>query len=48
MVVTWWEWEHEEQYMISLHDKGTVDALKNYGLLKFFRLSSMRQQMELL
>jgi len=34
--------------MISLNDQGTVDALKNCGLLKLFRLSNMWQQMELL
>lgn len=34
--------------MISLHDEGTVNALRNCGLLKFFHLSSMRQQMDLL
>lgn len=34
--------------MIALNDQGTVDALKNSRLLKFFCLSSMRQQIELL
>lgn len=27
MVVTWCEHEHEEEYMIALHDQGTVTAL---------------------
>ena len=48
MVVTWREREHEEENMISLHDQGIVDALRNRGLLKFFRISSMRQQISLL
>lgn len=34
--------------MISLNDPGIVRALKYCGLLKYFRLSGMRQQMELL
>lgn len=34
--------------MIALHDQGTIDSLKNCGLLKFFCLSSMQKQMKLL
>ena len=34
--------------MVSLNDPGIVEALKNCGLLKYFRLSRMRQQIELL
>jgi len=48
MVVTWHEHEHEEENMISLHDQGIVTTLRNYGLLKFFGISSMRQQIRLL
>ena len=48
MVVTWCEREHEEEDMVSLHDPGTVTALRNCGLLKFFCMSSMRQQINLL
>lgn len=48
MVVTWHECKHEEEDMISLHDPGTVVALRNCGLLKFFHISSMRQQISLL
>ena len=48
MVVTWQECEHEEEDMVSLHDTVTVTALRNYGLFKFFRISSMRQQVNLL
>ena len=48
MTVTWREREHEEKDMISLNDLGTVRALRDCGLLKYFKLSSMRQQIELL
>ena len=48
MVITWNECEHEEEDMIALHDQGTVTALRNCGLLKIFRISSMRQQINLL
>ena len=48
MVVTWHECKHEEEDMIALHDPGTVTALRNYGLLKFFHISIMRQQINLL
>ena len=48
MSITWREREHEEQDMVALNDPGTVEALKNCGLLKYFRLSGMRQQIELL
>ena len=33
--------------MVSVNDLGIVEALKNYGLLKYFKLSRMRQQSEL-
>ena len=48
MVVTWHEREHEEEDMLALHDPVTVNALRNCGLFKFFRISSMRQQINLL
>ena len=48
MVVTWCERKHEEEDMVALHDPDTVTALRNCGLLKFFRMSSMRQQINLL
>jgi len=48
MVITWREREHEEEDLIALHDPVTVNALRNCGLLKFFRISSMRQQINLL
>ena len=48
MMITWREREHEEQDMITLNDPGTVTALRDCGLLKYFQLSGMRQQIELL
>ena len=48
MTITWRERENEEQNMITLNDLGTVRALRDCGLLKYFRLSSMRTQIELL
>ena len=34
--------------MVTLNDPGTVTALRDCGLLKYFGLSGMRQHMELL
>lgn len=48
MVITWHEFKHEEEDMIALPDLGTVIALRKCGLLKFFRISRMRQQINLL
>ena len=48
MIITWREREHGEQNMISLNDLGIVRALRDCGLLKYFRLFGMRKQMELL
>ena len=48
MMITWRERDHEEQNMISLNDPSTIRALRDCGLLKYFRLSGMRQQIELL
>ena len=48
MKITWREREHEERDMISLNDPGTVRALRDCGLLKYFKFSGMRQQIELL
>ena len=48
MTITCREREHEEQDMISLNDPGTVRALRDCGLLKYFKLLGMRQQIELL
>lgn len=48
MTITWRERENEEEDMISLQDLATMTALHNCGLLKFFRILSMRQQISLL
>ena len=48
MTITWREREHKEQDMIALNDPGTVRDLRDYGLLKYLKLSGMRQQIELL
>ena len=48
MKITWREREHEEQDMIALNDSGTVRALRDCGLVKYFKLSGLRQQIELL
>ena len=48
MVITWCECEHEEKDMVSLHDPSMVTVLQNFGLLKFFHISSMRKQINLL
>jgi len=37
MSITWQEREHEEKYMVALNDPGTVEALKNCGLLQIVR-----------
>ena len=42
MMIMWREREHEEHDMISLNDSGAVRALRDCGLLKYFRLSGMR------
>lgn len=34
--------------MVALNNPGIVEALENCGLLKYFRLSEMRQQSKLL
>ena len=47
MTITWREREHEEKYMIALNYPGTVRALRDCGLLKYFKLLGMRQQIEL-
>lgn len=48
MPVTWQERDHEEEDMLALHDPVTVNALRNCGVFKFFRISCMRQQINLL
>ena len=45
MAITWHEIEHEEHDVVSLNDLDTIEALRDYGLLKYFRLSGMRQHL---
>ena len=40
--------QHEEQDMVALNNMGIVEALRNCGLLIYFKLSRMRKQIELL
>jgi hypothetical protein len=48
MVLEWREREHEEDDAIVGNDPGTIVALRDYGLLKFFRIPCMRAQVRLL
>ena len=48
MSITWREREHEEYDMVSINDPDTMKSLRDCWLLKYFRLSGMRQHMELL
>ena len=43
-MIQWKEREHEVVEMVALHDLGTIQALRNCGLLKFFRTHNMRHQ----
>jgi len=47
-MIEWKEQEHEASEMAALHDPNPLLALRNYGLLKFFRTHSMRRQERLL
>lgn len=48
MTITWKEREHKELDMVALNDPGAIEALRDCGLLKYFKLSGMRQELELL
>jgi hypothetical protein len=48
MVLEWREREHEEDDAIARNNLGTVAALRDCGLLKFFRILGMRAQVRLL
>ena len=48
MSITWQERENEEEDMVALNNPGTFEAVKNYWFLKYFKLSGIRQQIELL
>ena len=47
-MLEWREREHEEDDAIVRNDPGTVAALQDCGLLKFFRILGMRAQLRLL
>jgi hypothetical protein len=47
-MLKWREREHEEDDAIVGNDSGTVAALQEFGLLKFFRILGMRAQLKLL
>ena len=47
-MLEWREREHEEEDVIAGNDPGTVATLQECGLLNFFRIPSMRDQLRLL
>ena len=47
-MLEWREREHEEEDAIVENDSGTVTALQDCGLLKFFKILGMRAQLRLL
>jgi hypothetical protein len=47
-MLEWREREHEEDDAIAENDSSIVAALRDCGLLKFFRILGMRAQLKLL
>jgi hypothetical protein len=47
-MLKWSEREHEEEYYFVGNDPGIVMALRQCGLLKFFKIQGMRAQLRLL
>jgi hypothetical protein len=47
-MLEWREREHEDDDFIVGNDPGTVNALRQCGLLKFFKIQGMRAQLRLL
>jgi hypothetical protein len=47
-MLEWREREHEEDDSMALNDLGTINALRQCGLLKFFKIQGMRAQRRLL
>ena len=43
-MLEWKEWENELNDQVALNDNATIDALCNYGLLKFFMCPGLRAQ----
>ena len=48
MMLEWREIEHEEDDSIAENDPGIVVALRECGILKFFKIQGMRAQLRLL
>jgi hypothetical protein len=47
-MLEWREREHEDDDFMDLNDPGTINALRQCGLLKFFKIQGMRAQLRLL
>jgi hypothetical protein len=47
-MLKWREWENEEEDYFAKNDPGTVMALRQCGLLMFFKIQGMRAQLRLL
>jgi len=47
-MIEWKEREHEVEELATLHDRPSLLALRNCGLLKFFKTHSMHQHARLL
>jgi hypothetical protein len=43
-MLEWREREHEEDDLMALNDPGTMNSLRQCGLLKFFKVQGMRAQ----
>ena len=43
-MLEWKEWDHELNDQVALNDNATIDALCNYGLLKFFMCPGLQAQ----
>ena len=48
MVLEWREWEHKEDNTNAENHPPTITALRDCGLLKYFRIPGMRAQVRLL
>jgi len=48
MVLEWKERGHEVEYFQASQDPACINDLRDFGLLKFFRTTGLRAQMELL
>jgi hypothetical protein len=47
-MLEWRECEHEDDNSMALNDPGTINALRQCGLLKIFKIQGMRAQRRLL